>query len=193
MKTSKLFPIFGLVIMLFSLVSCAGEGKPADQDPVDQGAVAVTPAEPVDPVAWNDLQKLIPAKAAGMNKTNTEDDKSSLGNLGFSHALGIYEKDGGKIELQIIDSGNRSVILSTLAPWRNMTSLNMQHPTGGYEKYVTVEKYPGYEAFDDKEKMARLNALVKGRFIVMLTGKNVEIEELYKVMKSLDLEEMESM
>ncbi len=194
MKINKLFSLFGIAAMLFFLASCAGEGAQADQEQDGQDAAASTTAEPVDPVAWNDLQSLIPAKAAGLKKTNADDDKSSLGNLGFSHALGIYEEGDKKVEIQIIDSGNRSVILTTLAPWRDMTSLYVQDDAGtGYEKYVTIEEYPGYEAFTKADNTAKLNALVKGRFVIMLTGKNVPVDDLYKVMKDLDLDKMASM
>jgi hypothetical protein len=194
MKINKLFFLVGIAAMLSFLASCAGEGTQTGQEQDGQNAAASATAEPVDPVAWNDLQSLIPAKAAGLKKTNADDDKSSLGNLGFSHALGIYEEGDKKVEIQIIDSGNRSVILTTLAPWRNMTSLNMQDDAGtGYEKYVTIEENPGYEAFTKVDNTAKLNTLVKGRFVVMLTGKNVPVDDLYKVMKDLGLDKMASM
>lgn len=194
MKINRLFSIFAIAALLFSMASCAGEGTKAGQEQDGQNPAASTPSEPVDPVAWNELQSLIPAKAAGLKKTNVDDDKSSLGNLGFSHALGIYEEGDKKVEIQIIDSGNRSVILTTLAPWRDMTSLYVQDDGGGgYEKYVTIEEYPGYEAFTKADNTAKLNTLVKGRFVVMLTGKNVPLKDLYKVMDDLDLDKMASM
>lgn len=195
MKINKLFPIFGIAAILLFLTSCRGEGEAAQegQEQNNQNTAAPAPAEPVDPVAWNELQTLIPAKAAGIKKTNAEDDKSSLGNVGFSHALGIYEEGNKKVEIQIIDSGNRSIILTTLAPWRNMTSLDVQDNSGGYEKYVSIGQYPGYEAYTKADNTAKLSALVKDRFIIMLTGKNLSMEELYKVMNNLDLDKVASM
>lgn len=191
MKMNKLFSFFGFVALLFLMVSCKGEGTDAGQQ---QPNAATTPVseETVNPVAWNDLQALIPAKAAGMDKTNVEDDKSSLGNVGFSHALGVYEKGDRKVEIQIVDSGMRKIILTTLAPWREMTSLNILE-TNGYEKYAAIGKYPGYESVDRALNTVRLSVLVEGRFIILLTGQNVALEELQKVMKDIDLDKIAAM
>lgn len=163
----------------------AGEGDATADSTAAQG-----PA--IQAVAWDALEGFIPKTAAGLPRTNTFEDKSSLGDLGFSHALGIYEKDKKRVEIQILDAGSKSVILSTMAPWRNNLDLNEVYEDGS-EKTFSFDGYPAIEKVDTKNKTADFNLVMKDRFIVMIHGENVPMEELRKVMGGLDLEKLSGM
>lgn len=143
----------------------------------------------ISAVDWSELQALVPNTAAGLPRTNAGEDKSNLGDLGFSHALGIYEKEGRRVEVQFLDSGSQKTILSAVAPWFKGNVVEEKGAEGS-EMTTTVKGYPGIEHIDRKENTAEVSIVIKDRFVVMVAGTNVPIEELRKVMNGLDLDKL---
>ena len=192
MKTTQLLTgLFACSLFLFPACNNdgGGEEQPTGGAAIEQTAASPSAAEEgpqIDPVAWTELQSLIPAKALGMPRTNQEEDKSSLGNLGFSHALGIYEKDGKRVEIQVMDAGSRKMIISTLAPWYLQGSIEKTSKED-QEQTTTIQGFPGYERFSAKENLNEISLVINDRFIVLVAGKQVALEELRKVVDGLDL------
>jgi len=191
MKLRLFTALIGLFLTIALSPACKNEaGEPAEGEVAGDSAAVQQPE--VKAVAWNALEGFIPKTAAGLPRTNAFEDKSSLGDLGFSHALGIYEKDKKRVEIQILDAGSKSVILSTMASWRNNMDLNEVYEEGS-EKTFSYEGFPAIEKVDNKNKTADFNVVMKDRFIVMIHGEGVSLEELRKVMGSLDLKKLSEM
>lgn len=196
MKSKSLFPvIFALAVAL----SACNDKAPTQNEPEPEAAAqdaapkTALPEEPsVIAVDWNTLEAMIPKTAAGLPRTNQPEDRSGLGDLGFSHALGIYEKGDRRIEVQVLDSGSKKLILSTVAAWYSLSNVDEQSKTS-MEKSTTIQGFPAIERMDKTEATAEVSAVVKDRFIVMIVGHNVTLQDLRKVMDGFDLKKLESL
>ena len=192
MKLRLSTTLIAAFFMIALVSACNNEG--ADQAKEGDAAAAAAEGEQapdIQAVAWDALEDLIPKTAAGLPRTNAAEDKSSLGNVGFSHALGIYEKDGKRVEVQILDAGSKSIILSTMAPW--LKHKVSEEDMTGFERTITYAGYPAFEKLNKGLNESQISVVMKDRFIVMVVGTNVALEELKKVMDGLDLKKLEGM
>lgn len=187
-----------LLASLFLACQNSGGETTATDEPVEEAAPAEQPQPGraeiegklpgISAVAWSELQALVPNTAAGLPRTNPGEDRSELGDRGFSHALGIYEKDGRRVEVQFLDCGSQKTILSAVAPW--LESAVEEKREDGSERTTTVKGFPAIERTDSKDNIAEISTVIKERFVVMVVGTNVPLEELRKVMNGLDLNKL---
>lgn len=200
MKMNSLLKSFALLALISAFSACNGGGsteaaveEQGDSTEVaaERKTAAVEEGPQIDPVAWADLQALIPKSAAGLPRTNADADNSGLGNVGFSHSLGVYEKDGRRVEIQIIDAGSRKMILSTLAPWFKQGSVDYKEKTG-FEQTTEIQGFPAFERYSKDDFSGEVSVVIKNRFIVMISGSQLPIEDLRKVMEKLDLKKIAS-
>jgi len=186
--------------LLFSCQDSAGEKaveEPAateqtqtEEREVSPPKAASVPAIPA--VAWSKLQALVPTTVAGMPRTNPGADKSDLGQMDFSHAVGIYEKDGRRIEVEFWDCGNQKTLLAVAAPW--LGKVVEFEDEAGFELSITVKGHPAIEQIDKVGNIYKISAVVNDRFVVMVAGTGgVQFDELRKVMDGLDLAKLEKM
>jgi hypothetical protein len=195
----KLNSLIVVSFALASIFSACQDKAPAQAEPAEdataQDAAAQTPAAAkeaeifVPAVDWNVLEGLIPKTAAGMPRTNQPEDRSGLGDLGFSHALGIYEKGDRRVEVQILDSGGKKLILSTVAAWYAAENVEETSSTS-MEKTTTIQGFTAIERMDKKENTAEVSVVLKDRFIVMVVGQNIALTELRKVVDAMDLKKI---
>lgn len=185
------------IAALFLMVhfSCKNNGGAASGEQTEAGQ-ASEPAQaeveiPVTAIGWDVLEAMIPKTAAGLPRTNAAEDRSGLGDLGFSHALGIYEKANKRVELQILDSGNKKVILTTMASWYKRT-INEQDENG-FEKTTTVKGFPAIEKANKANNSSEIGVVIKDRYIIMAIGQGVPLEDLRKAVDGLDLQKLADM
>ncbi len=188
--------ITGIAAFLFiSVFSCKNnEGDAAAEEQTEGQAANPEQAEPeiqVTAIGWDVLEAMIPKTAANLPRTNTAEDRSGLGDLGFSHALGIYEKDKKRVELQILDSGNKKVILTTMASWYKRAI--DEKDNNGFEKTTTVKGFPAIEKTNKVSNSSEIGVVIKDRYIIMAIGTGVALEELRKVVDGLDLKKLADM
>ncbi|MBK6902656.1 MAG: hypothetical protein IPH04_07540 [Saprospirales bacterium] len=95
------------------------------------------------------------------------------------------------MELQILDSGNKKVILTTMASWYKRT-VDMEDDNG-FEKTTTVKGFPAIEKTNKVSNSSEIGVVIKDRYIIMAIGTGVALEELRKVVDGLDLKKLADM
>lgn len=185
--------ITGIAAFLFiSVFSCKNNAASEEQTEEQTANPAqAEPEIPVTAIGWDVLEAMIPKTAANLPRTNTAEDRSGMGDLGFSHALGIYEKDKKRVELQILDSGNKKVILTTMASWYKR-EIDMEDDKG-FEKTTTVKGFPAIEKSNKVSNSSEIGVVIKDRYIIMAIGQGVALEDLRKVVDGLDLKKLADM
>ncbi|MBK7409226.1 MAG: hypothetical protein IPJ40_14940 [Saprospirales bacterium] len=94
------------------------------------------------------------------------------------------------MEVQFLDCGSQKTILSTVAPWFGK-NIEDQLRTG-FESSTTVQGFPAIERLNNVDGTSEIEVVIKDRFVVIVAGKNVELQDLRQVTDGLDLKKLES-
>ncbi len=140
-----------------------------------------------DPVPFQDLKALLPKKLKGHERTEATGEKTTMSGIGTSQAKGVYEaKDGGHIEIQILDIGGMSGMIRTATfAW---AAVEMEREwDDGFERTATdKDGVKRFEKYDESDQRGEINGLVGGRFVVSIQGRNVDFAALEKAMEKVD-------
>ncbi|MFN3488642.1 MAG: transposase, partial [Emticicia sp.] len=101
-----------------------------------------------------------------------------------------YKNDDGSIEVNIIDVAGTGALMG-MAAWSMM---EMDKETeNGYEKTMTYKGNKAYEKYDSKNKDGEIAVIVAKRFVVTVSGNNVEIDKIKKTLDDIDLGKLEDL
>jgi len=144
-----------------------------------------------DPLAIDQLKSFVPDSLAGLPKTRSKAEKKGIGGLMVSSAEATYgDASGKRVDLEISDTGGASGLVS-LASWANLqsdkeddTGVERMRKEGGRLVHEKISKGGGANEY---------GIALGDRFIVTARGQGVTIDELRRVVASLDLGQLESM
>jgi hypothetical protein len=193
-------------LMTLALTACGGGEEAADEESGNRVAVAEaessgseasgTASEPepaaravVDPLGFQALIGYLPEPRDGFSGAEPKGSTTSLPDYKVTVVSRDYSKAGAEgepqssITIQITDGGFSEAVS---APFQ-MMSMMSHESTEGYQKGVTIGGQPGYETWDNGSRRTELNVLVGGRFMLQLSGSQVEPEALRAWAESIDL------
>jgi len=140
-------------------------------------------------VDWRKLRDLLPSKIDGIARTDESGETAGAMGFNISQTEGIYEKGDRRIELQIVDTGGLSGLISTSAAWASVTI--DKEDRYGFERTTEIDGYKAFEKYDKGSDSAEISVLVGSRFIVTLNGKGVNIKELRNALDDIGLKKLE--
>ena len=151
------------------------------EEATKEGVVAT---EPID---FRELKELLPKSAAGIDQTESKGEKAGAMGLKMSTAESSYIQDDKEIKVKITDIGALADGMGSMmtAAWL-MTEVDRETDTE-YEKTTEFEGYRGYEKYNSEYKNGTLTFIVADRFIVEVSGNNVEMDDIKDAAKSVDL------
>ncbi len=131
------------------------------------------------------LKTLLPETLMGMTRTEFESESVGMAGFQISSAKAAYEKDGGKIRINIADTGGMGVAMMGMAAWASV-SIDKENENG-YERTGEIDGYKSFERYDRPGKNGEVSVLVAKRFIVTVNGDNVSESDLKNAVKGIDL------
>lgn len=190
-------------LLVFPLAACGGDAADAVDGEVEetgepgvfgrvgelqdaaermQEAAERAPAEPVN---FRQLRDALPEDLDGMERTNVEG--ATQGAMGFSvsQAEATFEGDGGHIEISISDLGALPSMGLMGFGW-TMADIDRETSTG-YERTVTLGDNRGYREYDTATRDGEFSLAVAERFIVSVTGNDVDDAALEAALRAVDL------
>jgi len=133
------------------------------------GATAGADGKPVEPVAFQALQSLLP-KVSGWEMREPEGERMTMP-VAFSQIETRYTKDKVRIDVKIVDTGFAQLLV---APWSMMLASGYSRETSrGYEKATTVSGNPAIEKWNKDRSNGELDVLVGKRFMVTIEGRDI--------------------
>jgi hypothetical protein len=171
-----------------------GEEEEAEIEEAD----AAPEAEPtaavavVDPVGFRDLLAYLPSAGDGWQAGTPDGSTTSMGDYKVTNVSNTYTSAGGdgspdrSITVQITDGGFAEMVSAPFA----MMSQFSNETTQGYQKGVTIEGHPGYEEWNEPSRSSNLNVLVAKRFLIHLSGTQVEPQVLREWLEGMKLDEL---
>ncbi len=143
--------------------------------------------EKVEVYHFKDLQKLTPEKLAGYSRATKEGSTNSLMGIKLSATESDYTDGDSKIEISITDTGGAGMALMGMAAWSQLESES--ETEDGYERTTTWEGYKCFESYSKRNNRSSMALIVADRIIVNAEG-NVEMDELKRFLKKMDLEDL---
>jgi hypothetical protein len=147
-----------------------------------------TQAEVVDVAK---LKALLPETVAGMKRSSFEGEKSAMGEFKISKAKAEYRDDANKnISMSLTDTGG-SKMFGAMFAW-GMVEQDKE-TDDGYEKMGKVDGRPTHERMQKASQSGEYSVLVGGRFLLELTGRNVDMASLKAAANSVGFDKLEAM
>ena len=160
-------------------------------------AVALDPAaaqnEPIlvpDVVEYSKLIPILPDAPPGWTADAPEGATEDAGGFKITNVHRDYRKGEGdkapSASISILDlAANPDHVNALTAAWKNNSETSE-----GYGKSVTIEGYPGFEAYEKEARQATLWLIVANRYSLQIELRNQEPQELQQWVKRLDLKKL---
>lgn len=185
------------IVLLGTLVTGCGGADDPDVPPPTTLQEAVESATQAlqtrdgggEPMSAEVLQARLPERLAGLPRVESERTQTGVMGMQLSVVTARYEsEDRRRLTVSITDvSGLGAQMAMGLAAW---SIVDFDRTTsGGYERTGRFEGFKTMESFGAEGGIIRteLNVLVADRFIVKLTGQEVEMDTLKDAARAMDL------
>lgn len=201
------FPAFVALSLLAFTLSGAAEDAPSDAGAKEAVAAMAAMVKSFqsgsqNPLAalggkpaadFRQLKALLPEELAGMRRTNARGEKTGAFGANVSTATGEYgSPDGPRLKVQITDLGATGPF-GALAGLGWLTTEVDSEGDSGYERTTMYGNYKGLEKYQTDAKSGSVNVVVANRFLVEISGSNLEPIQLQTAAASLDFVALEQL
>jgi hypothetical protein len=143
-----------------------------------------------DAVDYQKLLPILPDPPQGWVADKAEGSTEDVGGFRITNVHRDYHKGEGDkaptAAISILDSvANPDYVNATTAAWNNNSETNE-----GYGKSVTIDRNPGFEAFEKESKHATLWVMIANRYFVQIELQNQDPKELQEWVKRVDLKKL---
>ena len=154
---------------------------------------AYTQNEPIlvpDAVDYQKLLPILPDAPQGWTADKPDGSTEDVGGFRLTNVHRDYRKGEGDnvptAAISILDSvANPDYVSATTAAWNNTSETSE-----GYNKSVTINGNPGFEAFEKDTKHATLWVMIANRYFLQIELQNQDPKELQGWVKRVDLEKL---
>lgn len=151
------------------------------------GAAGAATVKPIDP---NALQALLPAAAAGWNRTAIEGASAGAAGVAGSNAKGNYSRGDDTAELSVTDMG----AMGGLAALGSAFNVQANRTTEtGFEKTGQVDGRMTTEKWDSGSRHGEYSTVVANRFVVSVEGEADSLDTLKALAATVNLGTLEGM
>lgn len=151
--------------------------------------------EKVEPVDFRKLKVLLPETLAGLPRTNSSGEKSSVMGVSTSKAEGEYRSEDGqqRLTVTITDMGSVRGIGMLGFSWL-MVDIDKESDTG-YERTTEYREHPAYEKFQQNgdRSNGEINVYVAKRFILAISGYGLDMDTIKDALDDLGTRQLEGM
>lgn len=147
-----------------------------------------------EPLDFRELRAWLPEELAGFRRVEREGETGGVAGLDVSRAEAVYETDGGgRITVEIVDVGAvAGPAVLGMASWLDVR-VDRENDRGR-ERTLEYRGYPAYEEYregrGDAAGDGEFAYIVERRFIVKVTGRDVEMEEIEDVRDAIGVEDL---
>lgn len=141
--------------------------------------------EVVDPINWRELIPFLIDVKGWDALGDAEGQTIAMGTFKMTEVERFYEAGDKSLEINIVDGGYAPMAYTAIK-----MAMGFEIDTSEeYMKKISVKGFPGVERYSFEDKEGEVMILVEERFVVRLTGENVEeTSGLVEIAKTLDLE-----
>ncbi|MEM1057416.1 MAG: hypothetical protein AAGI52_18005 [Bacteroidota bacterium] len=211
---TRVLPLF--LVLALPLSACGG-GDDASSDEVEETGAPSTPfgqamqgmeaiqdmAEqveemqntvPAEPVNHRVLAEMLPDEAAGMPQGETSGSTNSTMGFSLSEREATYADStgDGQITIKVIDYGAVPAIGMMGLGWVQGMDIDEESSTG-YKRTITYQGHRGLREYNTERRDGTLNVFIVDRYIVEVSGRNVEDDQLEAALQGVDTRRLAEM
>ncbi|MEM6328484.1 MAG: hypothetical protein AAF791_15320 [Bacteroidota bacterium] len=171
----------------------AMQGVEALQEIAEQ-AEEIQNTQPAEPLNHRVLLETLPEEAAGMPRTETTGESTNMGGaFAISTREATYADSTGdsRITIEVTDLGALPSAAMFGVGWA-MVDMDKE-TSSGYERTITYQGHRGYREYDNDRRRGELSALIEGRYLVKVTGSDIEDDQLEASLQAVDTRRLASM
>jgi hypothetical protein len=175
----------GLLIGWTGLLSAPAQSAQTLTVPIDQ-LISPTATNPAPLVDFRVLKTLLPETLPGFRRIQISGEKSGIMGISIAFAEALYRNETtGNLSLKITDMGGmRSIMLMAQAGWA--TTESDRETETGYERTTAFGGFKGFEEYDHAQHHGEIRILLGTRFLVEISGTDVEPETLRSSAETID-------
>ncbi len=198
MKTVKL--LISLFVSILLLSNCGGKKEEEKVEEPKTGLEALqniakeaekmsneSPKEVVDAKL---LKELLPEDADGLPRKEASSQKTGAMGFNISTAEASYRNDDSSIKVAIIDAAGTGALMG-MAAW-SMIDMDKEDENG-YEKTTKYKGNKAFEKYNTKNKDGEMAVIVANRFVVTVSGNNVDMDKIKSTLDDIDLGKLEDL
>ncbi len=135
------------------------------------------------------IKPFVPEELGGLPRSSYNVERNTVMGMQIASGKGSYRDPSGErsLELEITDTGGMSG-LAMFAGWAMVQTESESDQ--GYERVYDDGGMRVHEQWDNSSRSGTYDLIVADRFLVKLQGQGVEMDELKKSVKSLDLSDL---
>lgn len=146
----------------------------------------------IEPVDFRTLRALLPETAGGLERTEMEGQKGGTMGMTISTTEATYEGEAGRrLTVKIADLGGVSGFAMLGYGWA-MADIDRES-TSGYEKTTQYDGHKAHEKYNRDRQRGEMQVLVADRFVVDVSGRDVEMETVKDALAQIDLSTLVAM
>lgn len=147
--------------------------------------------EKVEPVNFRKLKELMPEKFAGLPRTGNDGETSGFMGFKISKAEADFQEDDKWVSIEINDVAGIGTALMGMAAWA-MVDMDKESDDG-YERSIDFEGHKAFEKFDSRNNSGELNILLHKRFIVNVSFRNLNMDQVKKELRRMDWDDLKDL
>lgn len=141
------------------------------------------------PVNFRKLKELLPESSDGLSRSKFSGESNGIAGFKISTAKAKYEDGDKRIDVELMDTGGVGMAMMGLAAW-SMVDIDKESDDG-FERTTT---YKGNKAFEKCNKSrCEFSVFAGNRFLLMLKGRNVKMDDLHDLAEEIGIKKLESM
>lgn len=146
--------------------------------------------ENVEVIDFRKLKEKLPERIGDLKKVSSGGEKTGVMGFNVSKAEANYEDGDSKMEVSIVDVGGVSMALVSMAAW---SAIEIDRESDEeIERTTTIEGHKAFEKYYFKSRSGETDLIVNKRFVVKITGENVDREDFTRAIKRLDLDDLDA-
>ena len=141
---------------------------------------------PAEPVNFRDLRAHLPAEIGGIAQGETGGSTDGAMGFSISRAEADYPGQDGSFDIEITDLGALPSAAMFGVGW---TMADIDRESGSVtERTVTFGGQRGYRKYDSERRRGEFSLFVADRFLVQVTGRDVDEDAIEAALRSVDLD-----
>lgn len=143
------------------------------------------------PITKQQYESWLPKKLGNLKRTSYEVGKTLERMPTLNNVNILFKKDTKTIELTIVDCAANKDVAGVYTLMQEMTGSDWKDDKEtGYQSASSMDNTRVMTVYDEKEAKTTLNYNANGRFLVMAEGINIKSEELWGILKTLQIEKL---
>lgn len=142
-------------------------------------------------INFRKLKELMPENLAGIERTNVKGSTTGMAGFKASVAEAVYKGDDQIVEVKIIDGAGLGMAIMGMAAWSKVEF--DEESDDGYKRTTTFNGHKALEDCRSNNRRCNLSMFAYDRFIITLEGRKVGMDQLKKMVKQMDLDQLVDM